>query len=82
MPFPENARGFYVEFTDRFVLFCIDDAGLSDGMGLEIEDGEDTTVGEVDYGVVGGGRERIDETLDLEVMRGMCAGFEGLGWTD
>lgn len=82
MPFPLNARGFYVEFTYRFVSFEVYDAGLSDGMGLEIEDWEDTASGEVDCGVVSGGRWMgIDETLNLKVVRSMSTRFEGLRWT-
>jgi len=52
-------------------------------MGFEIEDWENTGSGEVDCGVFGeGGWMGIDETLDLEVVRGMSAWFKGLGWTD
>ncbi len=52
-------------------------------MGFEIEDWEDMASGEMDCWVFCGGRWMgIDETLDLEVVRGMSAWSEGLWWTD
>lgn len=54
-------------------------------MGFEIEDWEDSAAGEL-YGGRSGGRGEIvregDEALDLEVVGGVGAGFEGLGWAD
>jgi len=82
-PLATHPRGLGVEFTQCARVLGVEDACFAKTVGLEVEDGQYTAcVGEFEGWGLGGGRDRVDEALDLEVVGGVGAGFEGVRGAD